>query len=105
MYLCICICACVHACVCVCVYIRRHVPGTQTVSNVHRCLAEAACSEYKVASQNDRTALALAKDKAYKLAFYDGTMLVGAEAGSTVQEAKARIRDYLVAQGPSRANA
>ncbi len=43
-----------------------------------------ACEEFKVASQNDKEKLKLAKDKCYTKGFYDGIMLVGKYAGKKV---------------------
>eukprot|EP00960_Hanusia_phi_P060601 764554-Hanusia_phi.AAC.7 len=61
------------------------------------CIAARACEEFKVASQNDRNALALAKNKAYKIGFNEGVMVVGRYAGRPVQEVKNLIRDEMIA--------
>ena len=54
--------------------------------------AVVACEEYKVASQNDKEKLALAKAKTYKLGFYEGRMCIGEYKGETVQDAKNKAR-------------
>jgi leucyl-tRNA synthetase len=56
-----------------------------------------ACIRHKIVSQNDKEALAKAKEEVYKAGFYSGTMLVGSMAGESVQTAKARIREELIA--------
>lgn len=61
--------------------------------------AEKACQEFKVKSQNDGAQLALAKDRVYKLGFYDGVMLVGEYKGSKVQDAKPKVRADLIDAG------
>lgn len=43
-----------------------------------------ACEEFKVASQNDKDKLKLAKDKCYLKGFYDGVMTVGKYVGCKV---------------------
>lgn len=58
-----------------------------------------ACEEFKVASQNDKEKLKLAKDKCYLKGFYDGVMKVGKYAGVKVQEAKNLVRTDLLASG------
>lgn len=56
-----------------------------------------ACTRYKIKSQNDKEALAKAKEEVYKSGFYSGTMLVGSMQGEPVQNAKPRIREELIA--------
>jgi leucyl-tRNA synthetase len=56
-----------------------------------------ACERYKIKSQNDKDALAKAKEEVYKAGFYSGTMLVGSMQGEPVQSAKPRIREELIA--------
>eukprot|EP00737_Agarophyton_chilense_P001944 gb/GEZJ01002198.1/.p1 GENE.gb/GEZJ01002198.1/~~gb/GEZJ01002198.1/.p1 ORF type:complete len:1102 (+),score=188.61 gb/GEZJ01002198.1/:2938-6243(+) len=58
-----------------------------------------ACARHKIRSQNDKDALARAKEEVYKAGFYNGTMLVGEMAGEPVMNAKTRIRDYLISSG------
>ncbi|EGR26946.1 leucyl-tRNA synthetase, putative [Ichthyophthirius multifiliis] len=55
-----------------------------------------ACEEFKVASQNDKEKLKLAKDKCYTKGFYDGKMLVGKYKGKKVQEAKEQVKKDLI---------
>ena len=57
--------------------------------------AKIACDEYKVASQNDKDKLALAKAKTYKIGFYEGKMTIGDYKGLSVQEAKPKVRGIL----------
>jgi len=52
--------------------------------------------ELKIQSQNDREKLAKAKEQCYKIGFYESTLLVGDYAGSTVIEAKDKIRNVLI---------
>ena len=78
--------------------VYKHDAANSTAGTT-RCVAEEACKEYKVASQNDRAQLALAKEKAYKLGFYEGTMVIGHLAGVKVEQAKPLIRDKLVEEG------
>jgi len=61
--------------------------------------AQAACERYRVHSQNDRDALAKAKDEVYLRGFYDGVLLVGPHAGERVHVAKPLIRQLLLDQG------
>ncbi|KAJ2220697.1 cytosolic leucyl tRNA synthetase, partial [Coemansia sp. RSA 518] len=61
--------------------------------------APALCEELKINSQKDRDQLAAAKDIAYKEGFYNGVMTVGEFQGQTVQEAKPRVRELLLANG------
>lgn len=55
--------------------------------------------QLKIQSQKDVKQLAEAKDLAYKEGFYSGTMLVGEFKGETVQEAKAKVRSSMIANG------
>ncbi|KAF9276743.1 cytosolic leucyl tRNA synthetase [Mortierella alpina] len=59
-------------------------------------VAPTLCAQMKIASQKDKTQLALAKDAAYKDGFYNGTMIIGEMAGKPVQEAKPLIRQMLI---------
>lgn len=52
--------------------------------------------ELKIASQNDREKLLEAKERIYKLSFYDGIMLVGKYAGQKVQSVKKIIQQELI---------
>ncbi|EKX38614.1 hypothetical protein GUITHDRAFT_158495 [Guillardia theta CCMP2712] len=58
--------------------------------------AKVACEEYKVASQNDKEKLVLAKAKTYKLGFYEGKMTIGDFKGMPVQEAKNRVKAQML---------
>lgn len=53
----------------------------------------------KIQSPKDATALAEAKDLAYKEGFYNGTMLVGEFKGEKVQDAKDKVRESLIKSG------
>lgn len=53
----------------------------------------------KIQSPKDVTALAEAKDLAYKEGFYNGTMLVGEFRGQKVTEAKDKVRLALIESG------
>ncbi|PWN25082.1 leucyl-tRNA synthetase [Jaminaea rosea] len=61
--------------------------------------AEALVKKLKIQSPKDALLLAEAKDQAYKEGFYSGTMLVGDFKGQTVQEAKPKVRDQMIAAG------
>ena len=67
--------------------------------------AKLACEEYKVASQNDKDKLALAKAKTYKIGFYEGKMAIGDYKGMSVQEAKPKVKDWMLATGQAYAYA
>jgi len=67
--------------------------------------AKIACEEYKVASQNDKEKLALAKAKTYKIGFYEGKMAIGDYKGMTVQEAKPKVKEWMLATGQAYAYA
>jgi len=67
--------------------------------------AKVACEEYKVASQNDKDKLALAKAKTYKIGFYEGKMTVGDHKGMSVQDAKPKVKDWMLATGQAYAYA
>mmetsp|Transcript_28742 Transcript_28742/g.68650 ORF Transcript_28742/g.68650 Transcript_28742/m.68650 type:complete len:1574 (-) Transcript_28742:8-4729(-) len=67
--------------------------------------AQVACEEYKVASQNDREKLALAKAKTYKLGFYEGKMNLGEYKGLSVQDAKPKVKAAMIASGDAYAYA
>jgi leucyl-tRNA synthetase len=57
--------------------------------------AEKVCIDLKIQSQNDKEKLAEAKRLTYLKGFTEGTMLVGAHAGSKVSDAKPLIRKLL----------
>ncbi|KAF1745242.1 hypothetical protein MXB_554 [Myxobolus squamalis] len=59
-------------------------------------IAQSLCNELKISSQNDFNLLKEAKEKAYKLSFYSGTMLVGELKGEKVLTAKNKIRALLI---------
>ena len=61
--------------------------------------AEALVKKFKIQSPKDKVALAEAKDIAYKEGFYNGTMLVGAFKGMSVQEAKTKVREEMMSAG------
>ncbi|KAJ1732272.1 cytosolic leucyl tRNA synthetase, partial [Coemansia biformis] len=62
-------------------------------------VAPALCDEMRINSQKDRDQLAKAKEVAYKEGFYNGTMSVGEFKGQSVQEAKPKVRELLIATG------
>lgn len=62
-----------------------------------RMAAEKVVTDMKIASQNDREKLQDAKEKVYKLGFYDGVLLVGSYAGQKVQIAKETLKQELMA--------
>lgn len=62
-----------------------------------------ACTRHKIRSQNDKDALARAKEEVYKAGFYNGVLLVGDMAGEPVMQAKAKIREQLIAAGLAQA--
>jgi leucyl-tRNA synthetase len=61
--------------------------------------APALVQAMKIQSQKDVKQLAEAKEIAYKEGFYNGTMLVGAFKGETVQEAKVKVRESMIEHG------
>ncbi|KAF9529079.1 hypothetical protein CPB83DRAFT_893789 [Crepidotus variabilis] len=61
--------------------------------------APAVVKQLKIQSQKDTKQLAEAKEIAYKEGFYNGTMLVGAYKGLSVQEAKVKVRDDMIKEG------
>lgn len=52
--------------------------------------------EMKITSQNDRGKLQEAKEKIYKLGFYDGVLLVGKHAGEKIQNVRKLIQHELI---------
>ncbi|EIN05837.1 leucyl-tRNA synthetase [Punctularia strigosozonata HHB-11173 SS5] len=61
--------------------------------------APALVKQLKIQSQKDVKQLAEAKEIAYKEGFYSGTMLVGEFKGLSVQDAKPKVRESMIAQG------
>ncbi|KIJ34886.1 hypothetical protein M422DRAFT_262845 [Sphaerobolus stellatus SS14] len=61
--------------------------------------APALVKQFKIQSQKDIKQLAEAKEIAYKEGFYNGTMLVGEFKGESVQDAKPKVRDAMIAAG------
>ncbi|TFK37610.1 hypothetical protein BDQ12DRAFT_736141 [Crucibulum laeve] len=55
--------------------------------------------QLKIQSQKDTKQLAEAKEIAYKEGFYNGTMIVGEFKGQSVQDAKLKVRDSMIAAG------
>jgi leucyl-tRNA synthetase len=72
------------------------VLSTPTYGNI---TAQALVEKFKINSQKDVKQLAEAKEIAYKEGFYSGTMLIGTFKGESVQQAKEKVRDELVASG------
>ncbi|KAL6308866.1 leucine-tRNA ligase [Sparassis latifolia] len=62
-------------------------------------IAPALVKKLKINSQKDTKQLLEAKEAAYKEGFYSGTMLIGDFKGVSVQLAKAKVRDSMIAQG------
>ncbi|TCD60815.1 cytosolic leucyl tRNA synthetase, partial [Steccherinum ochraceum] len=61
--------------------------------------APALVQKLKIQSAKDAKQLAEAKEIAYKEGFYSGTMLVGEYKGESVQDAKGKVRESMIAQG------
>lgn len=61
-----------------------------------------ACKRHKIRSQNDKDALAKAKEEVYKAGFYNGVLLVGEMKGTPVMQAKAKIRERMLVDGTAR---
>ncbi|KAJ2161605.1 cytosolic leucyl tRNA synthetase [Coemansia sp. RSA 552] len=74
------------------------VPVISTVA-YGEMTAPALCEQMKINSQKDRDQLVKAKEAAYKEGFYNGTMSVGEFKGQSVQEAKPKVRELLIASG------
>ena len=62
-------------------------------------IAPALVKKLKINSPKDERQLVEAKELAYKIGFYQGTMVFGPFAGTPVQEAKALIRQQLLDSG------
>ncbi|BHF72933.1 hypothetical protein SprV_0401600500 [Sparganum proliferum] len=61
-----------------------------------RLAAPTVVEQMKIQSQNDREKLQEAKEKVYRLGFYDGVLLLGKYSGEKVQNAKKLIQKELV---------
>eukprot|EP00727_Mastigamoeba_balamuthi_P002940 m51a1_g12643 putative leucyl-trna synthetase (1011) ;mRNA; r:111-3323 len=61
--------------------------------------AEALCRELRISGPDESALLEKAKERSYLTGFYNGQMIVGPHAGSKVRDAKALVRDELVAAG------
>ncbi|KAK9332090.1 hypothetical protein V1520DRAFT_305060 [Lipomyces starkeyi] len=61
--------------------------------------AVAIVKELKIQSPKDKELLAKAKEIAYKDAFYQGTMVIGAYIGEKVEIAKNKVKNDLIAAG------
>ncbi|CAO1622884.1 unnamed protein product [Parajaminaea phylloscopi] len=61
--------------------------------------AEVLVKQLKIQSPKDAIPLAEAKELAYKEGFYSGKMLVGEFKGQSVQDAKPRVREQMIAAG------
>lgn len=68
------------------------IPGMGRRAAVDICVAK------KIKSQNDKVQLMEAKDEVYKKGFYEGVMLVGSQKGKKVCDAKAKVRDEMIAE-------
>lgn len=53
----------------------------------------------KINSPKDAKQLAEAKEEAYKVGFYQGKMIYGDFAGTSVQDAKPKVRQQLLDSG------
>lgn len=74
------------------------LPIIQTQKYGDKC-AEFLVNELKIQSPKDSVQLAEAKELAYKEGFYNGKMIYGKYAGLTVEQAKSKVRNDLVASG------
>lgn len=59
--------------------------------------AKTLVEQLKIKSPKDKDALAAAKELAYKEGFYQGTMIIGKYKGESVEVAKPKVRDDLIA--------
>jgi hypothetical protein len=55
--------------------------------------------EKKINSPKDAKQLGEAKEEAYKVGFYQGKMIYGDYSGLSVQDAKPKVREALLASG------
>ncbi|KAI7892102.1 leucyl-tRNA synthetase [Mucor mucedo] len=67
--------------------------------NYGNLIAPKLCEIKKINSQKDKNQLAEAKEIAYKEAFYQGVMCYGEFAGVKVQDAKPKVREFLLKSG------
>lgn len=61
--------------------------------------AQVACEEFKIKSQHDKELLRQAKEKVYKLGFYEGILKVGKYAEMKVAQAKPLVRAEMIQAG------
>ena len=61
--------------------------------------APTICAQKKISSQNDSVKLAEAKEVCYLKGFYEGVMKIGKYSGKKVEDAKALVKNDLVASG------
>lgn len=59
--------------------------------------AKTLIEKLRIQSPKDAKQLLEAKELAYKEGFYQGTMIIGPFAGSKVEDAKAKVRDDMIA--------
>ncbi|KAF7257889.1 hypothetical protein EG68_04670 [Paragonimus skrjabini miyazakii] len=69
---------------------------TPGISNL---AAVTVVDQMKIQSQNDTEKLQEAKEKVYRVGFYDGIMLVGDYKGSKVHSVKRKVQNYLLEKG------
>lgn len=62
-------------------------------------IAPTLVKEMKISSPKDVDQLAKAKERAYKMGFYEGKLIYGDFAGKSVQEAKSLVRQSLLDSG------
>jgi leucyl-tRNA synthetase len=62
-------------------------------------IAKTIANEKKINSPKDAKQLAEAKEEAYKVGFYQGKMIYGEFSGTSVQEAKPKVRQALIDAG------
>ncbi|CAO3655639.1 unnamed protein product [Mucor hiemalis] len=74
------------------------IPVIET-ENYGNLIAPKLCEIKKINSQKDRNQLAEAKEIAYKEGFYHGVMCIGEFSGVKVQEAKPKVREFLLKSG------
>jgi leucyl-tRNA synthetase len=57
--------------------------------------AQIACENFKVVDRNDKENLKKAKEAVYSQGYYQGELIVGVFAGSKVEDAKAKVKEYM----------